>query len=43
MADRLNRKRIMIICDLLGAATYAGMAVTGRPLSLFILRSRGPE
>jgi MFS family permease len=24
MADRLNRRRIMIICDLLGAATYAG-------------------
>jgi len=37
MADRLNRKRIMIICDLLGAATYAGMAVTGRPLGLIAL------
>jgi MFS family permease len=34
MADRLDRKRIMIICDLLGAAVYAGMAVTGRPLPL---------
>ena len=37
MADRLNRKRIMIICDLLGAATYAGLAVTGSPLRLIAL------
>lgn len=37
MADRLNRKRIMIICDLLGAAAYAGMAVTGSPLGLITL------
>lgn len=34
MADRLNRKFIMITCDLLGAGVYAGMAVTGRPLPL---------
>ena len=39
MADRLNRKRIMITCDLLGAATYAGMAVTDRPLVLITLGS----
>ena len=26
MADRLDRKRIMITCDLLGAAVYLGMA-----------------
>jgi len=37
MADRLDRKRIMIICDLLGAAAYAGMAVTGSPLGLIAL------
>jgi MFS family permease len=29
--------RIMIICDLLEAATYAGMAVTGSPLGLIAL------
>ncbi len=39
MADRLDRKRIMIICDLLGAAAYLGMAVTGRPLLLIMLGS----
>ena len=39
MADRLNRKRIMIICDLLGAAAYAGMALTSRPLGLITLGS----
>ena len=32
MADRLDRRRIMITCDLLGAVTHAGMAVTGVPL-----------
>jgi MFS family permease len=37
MADRFDRRRIMIICDLLGAATYAGMAVTGSPLGLIAL------
>ena len=37
MADRLDRRRIMITCDLLGALTYAGMAVTGRPLPLILL------
>ena len=39
MADRLDRKRIMITCDLLGAAVYLGMAVTGRPLLLIVLGS----
>ena len=39
MADRLNRKHIMIICDLLGAAAYAGMALTSRPLGLITLGS----
>jgi hypothetical protein len=28
MADRVDRKRIMITRDLLGAAVYIGMAVT---------------
>ena len=37
MADRLDRRRIMIACDLLGAVTSAGMAVTGRPLPLILL------
>lgn len=39
MADRLDRKRIMITCDLLGAAAYGGMAVTGQPLLLILLGS----
>ena len=39
MADRLDRRRIMIGCDLLGAAAYAGMAVTGAPLPLIVLGS----
>jgi MFS family permease len=39
MADRLDRRRIMITCDLLGAATYAGMAVTGQALPLIVLGS----
>lgn len=39
MADRLDRKRIMITCDLLGAAVYLGMAVTGQPLLLIVLGS----
>ncbi len=39
MADKLNRKRVMITCDLLGAAAYAGMAVTGSPLGLITLGS----
>ena len=39
MADQLDRKRIMITCDLLGAAVYLGMAVTGRPLLLIVLGS----
>jgi len=39
MADRLDRRRIMITCDLLGAVTYAGMAVTGAPLPLIALGS----
>jgi MFS family permease len=38
IADRMDRKRTMIICDLLGAAAYAGMAVTGSPLGLITLR-----
>jgi MFS family permease len=37
MADRLDRRRIMITCDLLGAVTYAGMAVTSAPLPLITL------
>ena len=37
IADRLDRKRTMIICDLLGAAAYAGMAVTGSALGLITL------
>src|SRR6185437_5133669 len=37
IADRLDRKRTMIICDLMGAAAYAGMAVTGGPLGLITL------
>jgi hypothetical protein len=39
MADKLNRKRVMIICDLLGAAAYAGMAVTGSSPVLIALGS----
>jgi len=39
MADRLDRRRIMITSDLLGAVTYAGMAVTARPLALILLGS----
>jgi hypothetical protein len=39
MADRLDRRRIMIACDLLGAVTYAGMAVTSAPLPLITLGS----
>jgi MFS family permease len=39
MADRLDRRRIMITCDLLGAAAYAGMAVTSAPLPLITLGS----
>ncbi len=39
MADRLDRRRIMITCDLLGAVTYAGMAVTSAPLPLITLGS----
>jgi MFS family permease len=39
MADKLDRKRVMIICDLLGAAAYAGMAVTGSSLVLIALGS----
>jgi MFS family permease len=39
MADRLDRKRVMITCDLLGAAVYVGMAVTGQPLLLIVLGS----
>ena len=39
MADRLDRRRIMITCDLLGAVTYAGMAITGAPLPLITLGS----
>jgi MFS family permease len=39
MADKLNRKRIMVACDLLGAVAYAGMAVTGSPLGLITLGS----
>ncbi|MGH3275027.1 MAG: MFS transporter [Streptosporangiaceae bacterium] len=41
MADRLNRKIIMITCDLLGAGVYAGMAVTGRPLPLILYAATG--
>jgi MFS family permease len=37
MADRWNRKRIMIICDLLGAAAYVCLAVTGSPRGLIAL------
>jgi MFS family permease len=37
IADRLDRKRTMIICDLLGAAAYSAMAVTGSPLGLITL------
>ena len=37
IADRLDRKRTMIICDLLGAAAYAAMAVTGSPLGSITL------
>jgi MFS family permease len=39
MADRLDRRRIMITCDLLGALAYAGMAVTSAPLPLIALGS----
>jgi MFS family permease len=39
MADRLDRRRIMITCDLLGAAAYAGMAVTSAPRPLIVLGS----
>jgi MFS family permease len=37
IADRLDRKRTMIICDLPGAAAYAAMAVTGSPPGLIML------
>lgn len=36
MADRLDRKHIMITCDLLGAMVYAGMAAASRPLLCFL-------
>ena len=39
MADRLDRKPPTITCDLLGAAVYLGMAVTGQPLLLIVLGS----
>jgi len=39
MADRLDRRRIMITCDLLGAAAYAGMAVTSAVLPLITFGS----
>jgi len=39
MADRLDRRRIMVTCDLLGAVAYAGMAVTSAPLPLIVLGS----
>ena len=39
MADRVDSKRVMITCDLLGAAVYLGMALTGQPLLLIVLGS----
>jgi len=39
LADRLDRRAIMITCDLLGAVTYAGMAVSSAPLPLITLGS----
>jgi hypothetical protein len=41
IADRLDRKHTMIICDLLGAAAYAGMAVTGKPAGIDHARGAG--
>ena len=37
IADRLNRKRVMIGCDLLGAACYVVMAFTGEPAMLIAI------
>jgi MFS family permease len=42
MADRLDRRGVMIACDLLGAVTYAGMAVTSAPLPLIALGAVRP-
>ena len=37
IADRLNRQRVMITCDLLGAACYVGLALVRSPAALIAL------
>jgi MFS family permease len=37
IADRFDRRRVMITCDLLGAFSYAGLALTARPALLISL------
>ncbi len=39
MADRFNRKRIMIVGGLLGAGVHAAMAESQRPLALIVVGS----
>lgn len=39
IADRLNRQRVMIVCDLAGAACYVGMALVTSPAALIALGS----
>jgi MFS family permease len=39
IADRFDRRRVMIVCDLLGAVTYAGMASVRAPSLLIVLGS----
>jgi len=39
IADRLNRQRVMVVCDLLGAACYAGMGLVHSPTDLILLGS----
>jgi MFS family permease len=37
IADRLDRRRVMITCELLGALAYAGLALAARPAVLIAL------
>jgi len=39
IADRLDRRRVMIVCDLLGASCYVAMAVVRAPAGLIFLGS----
>jgi MFS family permease len=37
IADRLDRKRVMVTCDVLGALCYAGMALVHAPIALIAI------